>query len=144
MMGPLTAIHRLIVRYVDFDGRSKRAAFVWPMIGLLIITGLFTVWLRTQAAVINMTTIFESGPILVTMLFTYAILAVPFISLHIRRYRDAGVSPWALLGTLFLPLILLSLDNLSAPVVGVAGALLVINVIVGLLPSRPVYAQVWR
>lgn len=135
-MGPVKAMRRLFGRYVDFDGRSGRAAYAWAMLLLLIITGGFGLWLRTRTTAISATSIFAADVIFVVMFFTYAILAVPYASLHIRRYRDAGLTPWLLLFTVVLPLIVLLLDNGNIYVNYGAYVLLLVNLVLASLPSR--------
>lgn len=140
VMGPMKAMRRLFGRYVDFDGRSGQTAYAWAMLGFTLITGGFTYWLWTRGPAITVSSIFASDVIFVVMFFTYAILAVPYASLHIRRYRDAGLSPWLLILTVMAPLIALLLDHGVAWLNYAALGLLGVNVLLGLLPSKKVLA----
>ncbi|WP_155286170.1 DUF805 domain-containing protein [Lacticaseibacillus zhaodongensis] len=140
LMGPGKALRRLTLRYVDFDGRSGRSAYWWAMLVLAIITGGFTLWLRTRGAALTVTAIFAADVIFLAMFFTAAILAVPYASLHVRRYRDAGLNPWLLLLTVFLPLIMIVAETGVQWVNISAAALLVVNLILCTLPSKPNYS----
>lgn len=140
LMGPIKALRRLFGRYVDFDGRSGRAAYAWAMLGLIGITTGFAFWLRTRTPAISVTSIFASDIIFVVMFLTYSVLAVPYASLHVRRYRDAGLTPWLLVVTVVAPLIALALESGVAYVDFTAYTLLLANLFLGSLPSKRIYA----
>lgn len=140
MMGPAKAMRRLTVRYVDFDGRSGRSAYWWAMLVLGIITGGFTLWLRSRGTALTVSAIFMSDVIFLSMFLTASVLAVPYASLHVRRYRDAGINPWWLLLTVFLPLVLIVADTGLQWINLVAAGLLLINFALCLRPSKPSYS----
>ncbi|WDF81945.1 DUF805 domain-containing protein [Lacticaseibacillus pabuli] len=136
VMGPFEALRRLMQRYVDFDGRSPRSAYWWAMSVLAIVAGGFAWLLRVRATVVSPAALFADGLLFGAVFLIGAILAVPYASLHVRRYRDAGVSPWLLLVTVVLPGVLLYSDLGNNLLIWGAVALLVINFGIAALPSR--------
>jgi uncharacterized membrane protein YhaH (DUF805 family) len=135
-VSPVSAIRHLLTDYVDFDGRSGRSQYWWSLLGLSLVGGLFYLWMRSRQMVISVTAIFAADILLVALLLTSALLAVPFASLHVRRYRDAGMSPWLLLMTVFLPFVLLYLEMGNVLVDGIAFGLLAVNLLICALPSK--------
>ncbi len=133
---PRLAIRQLFTRYVDFDGLSGRSAYWWSLMGLGMIGGAFYLWMRSRQMVISVTAIFTADVVLVSLLFLTTILLLPVVSLHVRRYRDAGITPWLLLLTLFLPLVLIYLELDKPLVTGVALGLLLANFMICAFPSK--------
>ena len=139
VMGPFEALRRLVQRYVDFDGRSPRSAYWWAMGVLAVIGGGFAWLLHLRAAIVSPAALFADGLLFGAVFLIGAILAVPYASLHVRRYRDAGISPWLLLVTVVLPGVLLYSDLGNNLLIWGSAALLVINFAIAMLPSRNNY-----
>lgn len=136
VMGPFEALRRLLQRYVDFDGRSPRSAYWWAMGVLGVIAGGFAWLLRLRAMAVTPTALFADGLLFGAVFLIGAILAMPYASLHVRRYRDAGVSPWLLLVTVVLPGVLLYSDLGNNLLIWGSLALLLVNFMIAALPSR--------
>ncbi len=110
-VGFLQAFKLFFTHYVDFEGKSTRAAYwwwqLWEFLIGLILGGLFAL-----AIVVPLAN--RDGDVLMS-LFTGIIVAmillmlwglgtlVPRIALLVRRYRDAGVNPLLVLLTLGAP-----------------------------------------
>lgn len=129
-------MRHLLTDYVDFEGRSERSQYWWSLTGLVIIGAAFYLWMRSRQMAISVTAIFAADVLLLALLLTSALLVVPFASLHVRRYRDAGITPWLLLVTVFLPLVLLYLEMGNALADGIAYGLLAVNLLLCALPSK--------
>jgi uncharacterized membrane protein YhaH (DUF805 family) len=133
---PRLAIRQLFTRYVDFDGLSGRSAYWWSLMGLGMIGGVFYMWMRSRQMAISVTAIFAADVLLLSLLLLTTILLLPVVSLHVRRYRDAGVTPWLLLLTVFLPLVLIYLELGTPLVTGAALGLLMVNFMICAFPSK--------
>ncbi len=144
-VGFFGALGLFFKRYLDFMGNSTRAEYwymvIWNalygvvMMSLMLGSLLSLVSAHTQ---IDAASVLSLGiPVIVAIIVALATI-VPFVALHIRRYRDAGVSPWWFVLTYVVPVIL------QAPVVnrgmnaveGLAGILLIVNLVIAAQPSR--------
>lgn len=82
MVGPLTAIANFWRKYFEFKGRATRSEFWFALLFVFVVSWAFTslamhsVAFETTATVVN------------------AVLFIPFLTVSIRRFRDAGVSVW--------------------------------------------------
>lgn len=136
--------------YFNFRGRSTRREywfmFIWYAVLTVALVGLVFAFILT--VVMNHETK-GAANLLVGLGFTFVALAglslaiiIPMISLHVRRYRDAGVSPWWLLATYLLPTIFSRTEvfgvnaGLSNTLTAVAFVLEIANLVIAAQPSK--------
>lgn len=112
--------------YANFRGRSTRREYWFMFLVNAIYTFFMEIWVfeallhmpllgKTQDIVLILKAIWL--PIAVAAVIGLATL-IPWISLSIRRLRDADISPWWLLATMLAPSVLLSLPISIAPTFG--------------------------
>ena len=100
--------------YGNFRGRSTRSEYWYMFLWQLLFIGLFFAYLiRVTSVILARNKQGFSLNLLVSFLlplFLFIVIAlilvVPLVALHVRRYRDAGISPWWLLVTYLLPMLL--------------------------------------
>lgn len=132
----------------DFRGSSTRGQYWWIVL-LNFLIALVTVGAIWLAIYIFSFGTHEIGPDLPVQLFggTVGVIVVglvacffyqglPNLSLTIRRYRDAGVSPWLLLVTWLAPIVIMLIagNNLIGWIIVLV--LGTIDLVVKLLPTR--------
>lgn len=132
----------------DFRGSSTRGQYWWIVL-LNFLIALVTVGAIWLAIYIFSFGTHEIGPGLPMQLFggTVGVIVVglvawffyqgmPNLSLTIRRYRDAGVSPWLLLVTWLAPIVIMLIagNNLIGWIIVLV--LGTIDLVVKLLPTR--------
>jgi len=139
------ALKEFVTRTFDYKGRSTRAAFWWVELAVFILSLILAIIVSVVISPIDFTTtnktvdFMDEWPFLIWE----AILILPSFSLQIRRFRDAGVSPWiAVFITVFgwivtaitfaMPGQVLNLWWLSL----ISGLLGLVGFIVTLLPSH--------
>ncbi|CAI2696252.1 hypothetical protein AKUA1404_14060 [Apilactobacillus kunkeei] len=99
--------------YFNFTGVSTRSEYWWVFLINSIIYAVFAlafggVTIVTAYATGHADKTFGIAALIgiaVCILYTIATV-IPTISLHFRRYRDAGVTPWFLLITYGVPFVL--------------------------------------
>lgn len=97
MMGYGEAINLFFRRYVDFNGRSGRAEYWWPMltiIGLTIVLLISTVVLTESFTEFGGAAIVSIALLVILMLVTF----IPSISLSVRRLHDFNQTGWIYFG----------------------------------------------
>ncbi|WP_164847996.1 DUF805 domain-containing protein [Lacticaseibacillus hulanensis] len=130
--------------YVNFMDNSTRREYWFVMLWQWLLTLLLYVWIMFAAfgAISNGAKLAAAvatlkGPIIVAGIFSVVTL-VPMISLHVRRYRDAGISPLWLILTLIGPAVLIavgSMTDVTWPLI-LAGAIGIVNFVLAARPSR--------
>ena len=107
------AFKLFFTHYVDFTGRSTRAAYWWwqlweLLIGIVIIGGLGGVGfyaISNAGKVSPMIWVVLAVLVIALIAWGFGTL-VPGYSLLVRRFRDAGVSPYFVIATRGLPMVL--------------------------------------
>jgi uncharacterized membrane protein YhaH (DUF805 family) len=105
--------------YANFRGRSSRSEYWYMFLWNAIYSAIMEVWVFM--AILHMPLMVNNYtlpsilralmvPLIVVTVVSVATL-VPWVSLSVRRFRDADYSPWYLLLTMALPAVLLSLSN---------------------------------
>lgn len=131
--------------YFNFSGVSPRSEFWWMV---LINSVIYAVFFMAFGGVVIATAFMTGHPtktfgiaavigLVVCVLYTIAAI-IPGISLHFRRYRDAGVTPWFLLITYGVPFVLVG-SNVYDKHVWVQAIVLIIefiNFIILVMPSK--------
>lgn len=111
-VGFLQAFKLFFTHYVDFEGKSTRAAYWWWQLWELLVGIIFGVILvfslvlpltmHADGEISGTVVAGMIAPLLIMVLWGLGTL-VPRISLLVRRYRDAGVNPLLVLLTLGAP-----------------------------------------
>lgn len=131
--------------YFNFKGVSRRAEYWWMQLINAVIFAVFVlgfggIGIITGALAHKSLESFGIGALIgIIVAIIYGIAAViPGISLTFRRYRDAGVTPWWLLATALLPVLLQQSDfyNEYAWIRTIVFIISVINFIILVLPSK--------
>ncbi len=93
--GPIEAFRLTIERIWDYRGRSTRAEYWWSQLGLGLLSVIGVVIFYV---IFGLATNTESLLIAAVVIGIAIIIAISLsqLSLHIRRYRDAGINPWIL------------------------------------------------
>jgi len=107
------AFKLFFTHYVDFTGRSTRAAYWWwqlwqIFIGVVIIGGLGITAFYGLSNVGHVSPVFWVAlavSVILTIAWGFGTL-VPGFALLVRRFRDAGVSPYFVIATRGLPTVL--------------------------------------
>ncbi|KPN80484.1 uncharacterized protein RZ76_03310 [Apilactobacillus kunkeei] len=131
--------------YFNFTGVSTRSEFWWMF---LINSIIYAVFLLAFGGIVIATAFATGHPektfgiaaiigLVVCMLYSIAAF-IPAISLHFRRYRDAGVTPWFLLITYGVPFVLVGSDiyNKYVLVKTLVSVIEIINFIILVMPSK--------
>ncbi|KRM71900.1 DUF805 domain-containing protein [Lacticaseibacillus brantae] len=139
------AVKEFVTRTFDYKGRSTRAAFWWVELAVFILSMILAIIVSVGISPIDFATTNKTVDFMTEWPFLVwcAILILPSFSLQIRRFRDAGVSPWlavfiTVFGWLFagityaLPGQVLNLWWLSL----ISSLLSLVSFIVTLLPSH--------
>lgn len=150
-VGMFRALQLFFKNYVNFKGRSKRSEYWWMFLWNIILSIALIVILVAIAAGAGMTLSSRNfrGPavgflvafVIVVLVIGLAII-VPTVSLTVRRYRDAGISPWWLLLTMLAAQTLTSLQASDWGGTGktlslIGGVLTIINLVICALKSKP-------
>jgi uncharacterized membrane protein YhaH (DUF805 family) len=133
----------------DFRGSSTRGQYWWIVLMNVIVALIFVaitwivifinlgfgvsntisdnrmLWFLTSVGIV---------PLVYFTLFLYQ--GLPVLTLTIRRYRDAGVSPWALLVTVVAPALIPGMAGEQPVPLIIAAVLAVIGVVITVLPTR--------
>jgi uncharacterized membrane protein YhaH (DUF805 family) len=105
--------------YANFRGRSTRSEYWYMFLWNAIYSAVLEVWvfaiilhMPLQGNNYDLMSVLKAlmVPLIVVTVISLATL-VPWVSLSVRRFRDAGYSPWYLLLTMGLPTVLLLLSN---------------------------------
>ena len=97
MLNPAQAINAAYLNYANFKGRAPRSAFWWFHIYSFLLSNL-------AAVLVAYTVLDEQSQVAVLMLFTLFAIAVPGLSVAVRRLHDTGRSGWWLL-LAFIPVL---------------------------------------
>lgn len=104
------AVKMFFARYVDFQGRSRRAEYWWVVLFNLIVIGVLMI-LMTVLGGVNFET-GQMGPLgflFVGVLVLYGLaIIIPSIALFVRRLHDINQTGWIYLGLViagFIPFI---------------------------------------
>lgn len=118
------AVKMFFQRYVDFQGRSRRAEYWWVVLFNLIVVAILMILMLTLGGV-NLDTgeIGPLGGIFIGLLVLYALaIIIPSIALFVRRLHDINQTGWIYLGLVIAGLI--PLLNLIAAVAQIVIALI--------------------
>ncbi|WKN29163.1 DUF805 domain-containing protein [Apilactobacillus kunkeei] len=141
----LKAYKQFWKKYFNFSGVSTRSEFWWVFLinsVIYAILGLAFGGVAIATALLSGHAVKSFGlaaliGLAIAIIYSIAVI-IPTISLHFRRYRDAGVTPWFLLITYGVPFILTRLDGykhniwLSAIVTIIS----IVNFIILVMPSK--------
>jgi len=101
------AVKMFFARYVDFQGRSRRAEYWWVVLFNLIVVGVLMILMLVLGGV-NLET-GEMGPlggIFIGLLVLYGLaIIIPSIALFVRRLHDINQTGWIYLGLVIAGLI---------------------------------------
>jgi uncharacterized membrane protein YhaH (DUF805 family) len=126
-----------------FDGRSSRAAFWWIILGL-ILAGTFT-YLVFDSLILGNGIYSDNFYEVTSYTFTFAfgiVLLLPILSLLVRRFHDAGVSPIIFVLILLVPLtIAISLELISRGEDSPTASIYDTNILLSILSSINNYSQ---
>lgn len=132
--------------YLNFMDNSTRTEYwymaLWSLLYNIVIEllmfGRLAGILAGGARLSFSTVVSELGvPLIIVLVVTLATV-IPTLALHVRRYRDAGISPLVLLLTLVAPVILCTVAAVSGktwPLL-VAVVLALVNLGLAALPSK--------
>jgi uncharacterized membrane protein YhaH (DUF805 family) len=106
--GPVVAVKRFFLKYVDFTGRASRSEYWWVVLANTVIWFVLAI-VGFLAGLPGSTTDYdgtlEPGPGFIPFGFVLTVLLfgtiVPFLSLGARRLHDVDLSGWLLLINLF-------------------------------------------
>lgn len=88
--------------YLQFSGSSSRTEYWGAFLCNWIIRAPFLIW--GAIGLLFMTHSVNTG--LIIGLIYSALALIPSLALTARRYRDAGLSPWWMIGTYLMPYLL--------------------------------------
>ncbi|WP_240453817.1 DUF805 domain-containing protein [Chachezhania antarctica] len=91
MMSFPDAVKETFSRYFDFQGRSRRSAFWWTILFVMIVSGILT---TIDTAVLGYS--MDAGFLPLSNLFGLVML-IPMLALYIRRLHDIDRTGWWLL-----------------------------------------------
>jgi uncharacterized membrane protein YhaH (DUF805 family) len=138
--------------YANFRGRSSRSEYWYMFLWNAIYGAVMNVWIFM--AVLHMPLLgnnYDLASVLKALMFPLIVVSVvaivtliPWVSLSVRRFRDADYSPWYLLLTMALPAVLLALSNNVFTTFGnvctvVGLALVIANMVMMARRSIPTY-----
>lgn len=132
-------------KYFNFKGVSTRSEFWWMVLINVLIGLIFIVAFGGAAFAAGLLS--GHGPKVVSLAaiigliiaFVYYLATIiPIISLHFRRYRDAGFTPWFLLITYGVPFVLYksTVYEKHSWVQAIVLIIEIINFIILVLPSK--------
>jgi len=151
-VGMFRALQLFFKNYVNFTGRSKRSEYWWMFLWNVILSIVLIGILVAIAAGAGMTLNshhFRGPAVGFLIAFVVAVLViglaiiVPTVSLTVRRYRDAGISPWWLLLTMLVAQILQNSESLakgsgmSSTLTWIGGVLTIANLVICAFKSKP-------
>lgn len=131
----------------DFHGSSRRGQYWWIIfmnvlaalagIGITIAT-ILAVGVKNEIRPGMPLAVFGGtvGVIFVVLFIWYLYQGLPQLTVTIRRYRDAGVSPWALLVTRLAPTVIMFIAPSQSLAQLLSGILLLADLVITLLPTR--------
>lgn len=125
--------------YFNFKGISKRSEFWWMYLINTLYFLIFLVAFGGIGLIFGAKGLGVGAIIGIALSAIYAVAAIiPSISLLFRRYRDAGVTPWWLLLTVVLPIVLQATDfyNKMSWLRTIVFVIEVINIVILVLPSK--------
>lgn len=146
--GFVAAFKAFWFRAGDFRGSSTRGQYWWIflinfLLGLVFVVALIGGALSSFMAIgpnsnVNPFHLFGNvaGVTFILLLFWFLYQGLPSLSLVIRRYRDAGVTPWVLLLTELAPGIILAIAGRNTTGQVIAGLLRLADLVITLLPTR--------
>lgn len=115
-VGFFTAPVRFFRNYINFTDNSTRAEYWWVALWQVLLASAWWLWVRLGIAggltgdrTIRQALQAKHGPLLVALIFG-GIMLVPAVSLHVRRYHDAGIAALWLIVTILLPVLLLGVE----------------------------------
>lgn len=133
----------------DFRGSSTRGQYWWIVLMNVIVAliGAAITWIAifislgfgasstiSSDNMIWFLASFSIGPMVYFILYIFQ--GLPWLTLSMRRYRDAGVSPWALLVTVVAPALIPGMAGEQPVPLIIAAVLAVIGVVITVLPTR--------
>lgn len=95
-------VSRFFSNYLNFSGRASKSEYWWPILASFLVAVVVLILGSTAAAVLDSDAV-SAGTGIVLGLFGLT-LALPTISLTIRRLHDANLSGWLYLLS-FIPLV---------------------------------------
>ena len=133
----------------DFRGSSTRGQYWWIFlmntlvavigVGILLVSGVaatFLAWGQNDNQPLEYVFGGFLGIVVVLILEWFLFQGLPSWALLIRRYRDAGVSPWLLLITRVVPIFLTGLAISTTAVQITIGILYLADLVIKVLPTR--------
>lgn len=133
----------------DFRGSSTRGQYWWIFlmntlvavigVGILLVSGVaatFLSWNQNENQPLEYVFGGFLGIVVVLILEWFLFQGLPSWALLIRRYRDAGVSPWLLLITRVVPIFLTGLAISTTAVQITIGILYLADLVIKVLPTR--------
>ena len=146
----LSAFGLFFKNYFNFRGRSGRREFwymaLWDALYMIVLVVLALLLFSARAiqagtGVAGPIFYFLMGLFLVMILVAFAVV-IPSVSLAVRRYRDAGISPYWLILTMLLPSVLQDADRWGLGPVGdflviVAGILTIVHLVIAAQKTVP-------
>lgn len=105
MISPINAWKSFGRNAFVFEGRSSRAAFWWVILGLILAGSL--IYLVFDSLILGNGFYSENFYEIKSYTFTFVFgitLLLPLLSLTVRRFHDAGISPLILAAILLIPL----------------------------------------
>lgn len=139
MVGMWEAYKLLFTNYINFSGKSSRAEYWWvQLINFIIEIILFILSVIVFTSIIK-----DASGILIGLIIGYLLVSIyglviliPSIALAVRRYRDAGVSPWWLLVIAISSFMLLIMSDLSNIFYIIGMIISMIGLVITILPSK--------
>ncbi|GAA6236519.1 DUF805 domain-containing protein [Apilactobacillus micheneri] len=139
MVGMWEAYKLLFTNYINFSGKSSRAEYWWVQLInfiieiLLLILSIFLITFTSNGGMSVLIGVIV-GYLLVSIYGL--VILIPSIALTVRRYRDAGVSPWWFLVIALASFILVMMDHLSGVFYTIGLVISIIGLVITILPSK--------
>lgn len=139
MVGMWEAYKLLFTNYINFSGKSSRAEYWWVQ----LINFVIGILLLVLSTIIFTTIIKDASGLLIGFVIGYLLVSIyglviliPSIALTVRRYRDAGVSPWWFLVIALSSFILTMMAHLSGIFYTIGLVISIIGLVITILPSK--------
>jgi uncharacterized membrane protein YhaH (DUF805 family) len=121
-MGFQEAVRAYYLQYVDFEGRSPRSAYWWPVLFRTIINTIFVVGIFAVSISSGLfdKTSDPQGPAIaaviglgVFLIFFSLANIIPSIAVTARRFHDLGYTGWLYLAFIFAGMIIPAIPGLA-------------------------------